>query len=720
MASVGRLGLLLMAGGCLAAAAVPQLEKWRAALAPRFEPNFGQWDPGVRFRARVNGYAAEFRPGEVRIVLTGAARAVSLRFEGSRSQVRVEGEGRLGSISNYFVGNRPERWVGGVPHYRAVRYREIYPGVDALFYVAGEFLEYDLEVAPGADPGRIRLRFQGADSVRLTGDGDLEVTAGGRRLLHKRPAAYQREGARRQAVSCRYRLEGREGAALEVGSYRPDQPLVIDPVLVYATYLGAASNDAIVSVRVDAQGMVYVAGYTGSSDLTATADSIQTQKDGERDIFVAKLDPSREGLDSLLYFTYLGGSGSDTPTAMALDAAGKVYLTGWTQSANFPLGGNAPQPQRGGETGQDAFVAKLDLSISGPLGLVFSTYLGGEQSETGYAIDVDQEGYIYVTGVTKSEEFPLKGRPIQRGRWGDQDAFIAWLDPNAPDPASALLYSSYLGGEFNDEGRAVVALGRGVAAITGATFSEMYHVSPNAIMPAYRGGGDVFLTVLDMNKPEYDGLSYSTFFGAAGNEEPRRMTRDAEGRLILTGYTLSSDFPVTDNALQSAPRRTGQIFLTILDPRRDGLDGLIYSTYFGGTGGEVAYDTALDFAGRIYLTGYTLSADFPVTGDAFQRTYGTGVEAFCAVLDPAAPPERALVYSTYMGGLGINVGRGIAVAPDGTIYIAGEVQDRALPVTANAVQGTHGGGLADGFIIGIKALPTARSEPSQSTSMQSP
>jgi len=721
MASLGRLTVWLMTAGCLAAAPpTHKSEPWRAALAPRFERNLGQWDPEVRFMARLSSYRAEVRPGEVRILPSGAARAVGLQFEGGSPWARIEGEGRLASTSNYLLGHRPEKWATGVPHYRAVRYREIYPGVDALFYVAGELLEYDLQIAPGADPGRIRIRFHGADSLRLTREGDLEVTAGGGRLLHKRPAAYQWDGGRLQTVHCRYRLLSRDRAAVEVGSYRPDRPLVIDPVLAYATYLGTGSNDAIVSVKVDRQGMIYVAGYLGAGDLAATADGVQTAAAGARDIFVAKLDPSRESFDSLLYFTYLGGSRADSPTAMAVDEDGNVYLTGWTQSTDFPLGGNAPQVQRAGDTGQDAFVVKLSPSIPGPLGLVFSTYLGGELSETGYAIDVDEQGYVYVAGVTRSEEFPLAGRPIQRGRWGDQDAFIAWLDPNAPDPASALLYSSYLGGEYNDEARAVAALGRGVAAIASATFSQMYHVSPNAFTPAYRGGGDVFLTVLDMNKPEYDGLVYSTYFGGLGNEEARRMVRDAQGRLIVTGYTLSMDFPVTESAFQATARRAGQVFVAVLDPRRDGLQGLIYSTYFGGSGGEVAYDVALDAAGRVYLTGYTLSSDFPVTEEAFQKVYRSGVEAFCTVLDLAAPPERALVYSTYLGGLGINVGRGIAVSPGGTVYIAGEVQDRTLPVTTGALQAAHAGGLADGFIIGLKLWGSQSNPDAPGASRQSP
>lgn len=702
MPSLGRVTLLWIAGSCLAAPPAREAERRLVGLPPYFEPGPGQFGSEILYRARLPGYLAEFHPSEMRMELAGASRSLKLVFEGASPKARIEAEGRLNSVSHYFLGDRPENWRSRVPHYRALRYRAIYPGVDALFYGAGEGLEYDLELAAGADPARIRLRFDGADEVRLTSEGDLEIVVAGRRLIQKKPAAYQAQAGGRRTVGCRYRLLGRRRVAVELEAYRRDRPLVIDPVLVYATYLGAGSNDAIIGVRTDAQGMIYVAGYTGSGDLTTTPDSVQTAAAGQRDIFVAKLDPAREGLDSLIYFTYLGGAGADTPTAMALDAEGNVYLTGWTQSTDFPLGGNAPQIQRGGETGQDAFVVKLNPAIPGPIGLLFSTYLGGEQTDTGYSIDVDSEGLLYVAGVTKSEEFPLAGRPIQRGRWGEQDAFLAWLDPNAPDPASALRYSSYLGGEFNDEGRAVAALGRGVAAVAGATFSEQYHVTPGGFRTSYQGGGDVFFTVLDMNKPEYDALLYSTYLGGAGNEEPRRMARDPQGRLVMVGYTLSSDYPVTEGAFQPVPRRAGQVFVSVLDTTKAGAGALIYSTYFGGTGGEVAYDAVVDRAGRIYLTGYTLSADFPVTARAFQKEYGGGVEAFCAVLDPAAPPQNALLYASYLGRTGVNVGYGVAVAPDGTIYIGGSVQDRAFPVTGNALQQAHGGGLADGFVVALK------------------
>jgi len=717
MLSLPRMALWLLAASCLSAA-FPEAAARFGALPPAIELNRGQAAPGVYLLARLGGYTAYFEQRQVRLLLA-AGRQVRVVFEGAGANGRPEGEGRLRSSSNYFVGNNPRSWRSGVPHFRAVRYRRLYSGVDAIFYIAGRQLEYDLELAPGTEPARIRLRFDGADWLGINADGDLEVRAGGSVLVQRKPAAYQPQGLFRRALECRYRLAGPNRVALEVSGYDRRLPLVIDPVLVYATYFGTGTNDNIIGIKVDAAGMVYFAGYTSSSDLASSPDSIQTANAGKRDIFVAKLDPRREPYEALVYLTYLGGSEADTPTAMEVDASGNVYLTGWTQSTDFPLAGNAPQIQRAGETGQDAFLVKLNPGVAGPLGLLFSTYLGGSDSDTGYGVAVDEKGYVYVVGVTKSEDFPVTQRVLQRGRWGDQDGFVVWLDPQAADPASAVLYASYLGGEYNDEARAVAALEPGMVAVSGETSSVLYHVSGDAFRPSYQGGGDVFVSVLDLRKPEYDALVYSTYLGGTGSEAPRRMLRDQQGRLVIVGYTLSSDFPTTPDGFQPQPRRAGQVFLTILDPKRAAGEGLIYSTYFGGSGGEVAYDVTLDAKGRIYLTGYTLSRDFPLSRQAFQSDYGEGVEAFCTVLDPRAPGAAGLIYSTYLGRTGINVGYGIAVSAEGTIYVGGSVQDRAFPVTETALQGAHAGGLADGFIVALKPDETGLNEP-HTISMQSP
>ncbi|MEK7409734.1 MAG: SBBP repeat-containing protein [Acidobacteriota bacterium] len=686
--------------GCLAGAAPPEFSPARRlldALPLRFEPNAGRLDPRVQFSARAAGYSVLLTGREVLLRFPGST--LSLTLAGANAAAHLEGVDPLASRSNYLLGNRRQDWRTAVPHYRGVRSRSVYPGIDVVYYGGGEGLEYDFVLAPGADPRRIRMRFRGHERLSLTRSGDLRLQAGGREWIQKRAVAYQEQAGVRHPVECRYRLLGGSLVGVEPARYDRSRPLVIDPELAYGSFLGSAALDSIIGVRVDNAGMVYVAGYTASADLTTTPGSYQESSGGNRDIFVAKLDPSQSGPESLLYFTYLGGDGPDTPTAMTMDAEGNLYLTGWTRSSNFPPAGNAPQTRFGG--GQDAFVVKLNPAVAGQFALVFSTYLGGSALDVAYGIDVDAAGAIYVAGATKSNNWPLAGLPIQDARWGDQDGFLVKYNPQAPDAASAFVYSSYLGGGAIDEARGIAAAPDGRVYVTGTTFSPTFYATGHSFRPTYNGGGDVFVTHLDLSKGGYDALVYSTFLGGAGNEEPRRMILDASGQLLITGYTLSSDFPVTPGAFQPAPRRTGQVFLTRLDPSVDGVDGLTYSTYLGGTGGEVAYDLASDSAGNVYLTGYTLSSDFPVTERAFQSAYGGGVDVFCTVLNLAAPPERALVYSTYFGTAGVNVGFGVAASKDGVIFLAGYAQDRRFPITENAAQVVYAGGLADGFVLAL-------------------
>jgi len=678
---------------------LPKAKELLGALPLRFEPNHGQLPPAVRFSARA---------GDLRVFLT--AREALLRFPGisapetirislvgANPSPRVEGAGPLASRSNYFLGNRRADWRLGVPHYRAVRYAAVYPGIDLVFYGAAQGLEYDFVLQPGADPGRIRMRFRGVQRLSLTPEGDLRLRAGGRELVQKTPLVYQPQAgsAARREIRCRYRLLGRGVVGVELARYDRSLPVIIDPVLVYGSFLGTSADEVITGIKVDDSGMVYVAGSISSGDITPPGGTYQESPAGGRDVFIAKLDPALSGPESLVYFTYLGGTGDDAPTCLTLDSAGSVYVAGSTASSDFPLAGSPAQNTPGGAA--DAFVAKLDPRIAGPFSLNYSTYLGGSEADIAYGIDVDAAGAIYVAGSTRSENLPRSSSPLQDGRWGEQDGFVAKLDLNA----SSVVYSTYLGGEVRDEARAVVVVSPDRIWVAGHTFSAIFPASANAFQPAYQGGGDIFLTQLDLGRPGYDALLYSTFLGGTGDDEVRRMVLDPTGRVLLTGFTLSDNFPVTPDAFQPAPHGMGTVFLARLDPNSEDRPALTYATYLGGSGGEVAYDIAADAQENVYLAGYTLSRDFPVTGDAFQPTYGGGVNVFCTRLNLAAPPAQALVYSTYIGQAGISVARGIAVAPDGVIYLAGYAQDRGFPVTDNAYQSTYVGGLSDGFVVGL-------------------
>jgi len=677
-------------------------EQLLARLPLRFEPTQGQHSAGVRFSARNGQMNLDLSARRARLRFPGQAPAsLDISWPGSNWSPGIVGADPAASKSSYFLGNRKERWRTGVPHYKGVRYQGLYPGIDLLFYGAGSDFEYDFHLRPGADPGRIRIRFRGADQLSLSPEGNLEIQAGGNRLVQKRPVAYQptREPAGYRTVECGYRRLGRDVVGLELAEYDRSLPLVIDPVLVYASFLGSGAEDVIVSVKVDAAGMVYVAGYTTSSGFAVSEKAIQAAIGGDRDVFVAKLNPAAAGADSLAYFTYFGGSGSDTPTGMTLDAGGNVYLTGYTASQDFPVGGTGPQSKPGGSTGEDAFVVVLSPGLEDPLYLCYGTYLGGSASDIPYGIDIDAAGAIYVAGVTKSSDFPLAGSPVQNALWGIQDGFVAKLDFSLGG-SNALVYSSYLGGDGIELCRSIAVTPSGMIYVTGEKYTgDYFPITDSAFQPNYRGNGDIFVTQLDLTRPGYDAIVYSTFLGGSGPDEVRRIVLAPDGGVLLTGYTLSRDFPVTPNAFQRTPGGSGDAFLAKLDPSGRGAASLVYSTYLGGSATDVAYDLATDPQGNVYLTGYTLSPNFPVTPDALRQVASGGVDIFCTRLDLAAPPARSLVYSTLAGGGGIDVAYSLAVSSGGVIYLAGYAQDRALPVTGNALQGTHAGGLADGFIL---------------------
>ncbi len=691
--------LPLLACGSALAATTPELGKLLSSMPVRFEANAGQYNPKVKFTARTEGYSLFFTGRDVVFVPSGVgSKAVTISLGQANAAPLVDGVNALPAKTSYFTGNRKESWKTGVSQYERVRYTGVYPGVDLVYYGNGRQLEYDFVLKPAANPRQIQMKFGGADVVRMAANGDLLVRAGDRELTQKKPVAYQLNAAGvRQEVACRFRMTGRHAAGFEVGSYDTSRELIIDPPLVYSSYVGGSSEDAITAMTVDRAGIIYVAGYTSSGDIAGTDNSYQGTVGGVTDIWVARINPARAGAASVTAFTYIGGDGADAPTGLAIGTDGLLYITGSTLSTNFPIAGGGLSKSIKGT--KDAFVLKIYPSLDG---LIASTYLGGTENETAYAIAVDGSG-VYVTGVTNSTDFPVSSDALQSVTAGGYDAFVTKLNTDL----SALVYSTYLGGERTDEGRGIVVASTGRVYVTGWTSSNGFPAVGNAYQGSNQGGGDVFIAGLDL-KLGAGALAYSTYLGGSGDDEPRKLALDTSGSLLLTGFTLSKNFPTSDGAYQPTSGGVGNAFVVKFDPRLNFKNSLQYSTYLGGSDGEAGYDIAGDAGGKIYVTGYTYSANFPTTANAIQPLYGNGCNAFVVKIDPAVAGAAGLVYSTYIGGDNISIGYGVGVTADGRIYVGGFTRERNLKVTGGAFQPSPPSavGSGDGFVMVIDPAST--------------
>jgi hypothetical protein len=752
---------LALLGSANLSGAEPSLGAASSKLAPashygdlplRFEANQGQTNSQVKFLSRGHGYSLFLTDTEAVLVLQRRGKrsdVVRMQLVGANQRPKVSGLDQLPGKNNYFIGNDPNTWHRNVPTYRQVSYREVYPGVDLVYYGNQKQLEYDFVIEPGANPDKIRLKFAGAGRLSLSGHGDLEIVGSNGEVVLGHPIVYQTRAGRKQFVEGHFAMLDKDTAAFRLGSYDHGNALTIDPTLTYSTYLGGSGfqppaapdccGDTANGIAVDIFGSAYVVGTTGSTDFPVTGTAFQkvnndalNQSNGSAaNVFISKLDPSGS---SLVYSTYLGGSGDywfkDSGAAIAVDLQGNAYVTGFTGSSDFPITPGAFQPvnKSAANTARNAFVTKLTADGSG---LIYSTYLGGSGFHTGVAEDgdyatgiaIDSSGDAFVVGSSFSEDFPVTSGAFQTTNraWPIRQAnpFVAKLNSSG----TALSYATYLGGTgisqdccyyFSgaDYGAGIVVDGLGDAFVTGYAHSKDFPVTPSAYQKTNlahnsingTGAVDTNACVTEFN-PSGTALIYSTYVGGSGNpyygDQATGIAIDSGGSAYITGQTGSTDFPVTGGAFQqiSSPYSRPCGFVTKVTA--DGSD-LVYSTYLCGTGnynhGDSASGIAVNNNGEAYIAGTAISWDFPVTPDAFQSTnnQSTGAggdyysgNAFITQLDAIG---SGLVYSSYLGGRGApaggggDTGLGIALDGGGDAYIAGRTVSSNFPVTPGAYQ----------------------------------
>ena len=677
-----------------------------AKLPLSFVPNTGQMDARVRYSAQSGGRSFYFTTREAVFSFAAKSKGLVLRlaFLDGNSRTAITGQKEAIGKVHYIIGNDPSRWHTDLPTYGEIVYRDLWPGIDLLFRSEGGQLNYEFLVRPGAHVRDIRLAYRGAEKLSIDNDGNLIIHTSLGNITDTMPTSYQLMDGKRVPVASRFALQGRGSSkttyGFAVGAYDASHALVVDPGLVYSTYLGGTGDDGANAIAVDSGGHAYVAGWTYSpTDFPTTSGAYRRTNQGGEDVFVTKLNSS--GSD-LVYSTYFGGS-SDEPywsASIAIDSAGYAYVAGTTLSPNFPTTPGAFQTSRQGFT--DAFVTKLNRDGSD---LVYSTILGGPGGYNGAyysdAIALDSEGNAYVTGFTNSLYFPTTpgayDTSLNKGAGsGFDDAFVTKLNSSG----TALVYSTYLGGTNEDDATGIAVDGDGEAYVTGYTFSKDFPTR-NPYQPTNRGttGTNAFVTKLNRDGSD---LVYSTYLGGSTGlfgDGGGAIAVDRDGEAYVAGLTDSMDFPTTPGAYDTlyngaGPHHyCGDTFVTKLSS--SGND-LVYSTYLGSTGDDCAQAIAVDPAGQAYVTGSTDSANFPTTPDAFDKTYNGDVgsapyfygDAFVTKLNRLG---SGLVYSTYLGGTGDDLGLGIALDWAGKVYVAGSTNSANFPTTQGAYDTTYNG-----------------------------
>jgi hypothetical protein len=699
-----------------------------------FEPNEGQSDPQVQYISRASGYTLFLTPSETVFLLksgsqktsdstksglNGAAQfergsSLRLQFVNSNPSAPLTAANKLPGKINYLIGSDSKSWHTNIPTFATVAQHDLYRGIDVVYYGTQQQLEYDFVVSAGADPGAIALCFAGSKKVRVDKTGDLIVSVPAGDVRMRKPLAYQQAaGGERKPVAANYVLRGVSRASISVGSYDAKQTLIIDPILEYSTYIGGSNIDGGNAIAVAQDKTAFIAGGTFSTDFP-TAHPLQPNHGGPddfaRDAFVAKL--SADG-STLLYATYLGGTNEDIANGIAVDTFGDAYVTGTTLSPNFPVTPGSFNTECGGDGKcgaswnpqglivSNAFITKLNPEGSA---IIYSGFLGFYENVKGQAIAVDANQSAYVTGqvgpnITPTvpivppnvppPPFPITPNAAQLNFGGFSDAFLTKISATG----TSILYSTYVGGGNEDFGFGVGMDPLANAYVTGLSYSPDFPVTGSAVQAFNAGAGDAFVTKINTLGGVF---AYSTLLGGSGLDQGNGIAVDPTGIVYVAGESSSP-------GLFTSPRPyggNGDGFVAKLNPSLSGGASLLYFTYLGGSLADSANGVAIDGNGNAYITGSTVSTDFPVVGAIFQPTYGGGnADAFVTKIDP---PGASIVYSTFLGGSNTDSGFAIAVDSIGSAYVTGQTCSLDFPLT-NPEQASSGGN-CDAFISKVSIL----------------
>ncbi len=689
--AAGASAILLGAPGAAPTAprepAEPRVASFRPPLA--FEPNVGQTADAVRFVARADVGNVYLTPAEAVVVTRGEKpTAVRMRWDGARPDPAIDAGPRLAGTSSYFSGSDASAWRAGVPRHASVTYRELYAGIDLVCRGNPDRLEYDFVVAPGASPNRIGLAFSGHESISVDPAGDLVLGTGGGEMRHAKPVAFQDGPEGRDAVAAAWRLRDDGTAGFDVGTFDRSRPLVVDPTVLWCSYLGGAAHDSGEAIAVGPDGSVYVAGYTDSvSDFPTTAGALREDHAGAGgwDSFVTRF--TADGSD-VLFSTYVGGGGQEFTLGIAVDDLGDSYLVGETYAVSqFPVTPGAFQTTYGGGV-SDLFVAKLSADGTA---LRWATFLGGTGEDGGAAPDhfyrradvaVGPGRSVYVCGTTTSADFPTQSA-AQGTVGGSADAVLARI---AADGAS-LHFSTYLGGSQIEIGYGLATDPAGDVLVTGVSASSNFP----SLNPLQSDAGleDAFLAKYSQS----GAMQWSTLLGGPDYDDAVDVATDASGAAYVVG-TSGPGFPTTPGAFRTSSGVLSASFVTKVNAAGN---QVVWSTLLFPNSG--VNGVAVDAQGRTHAVG--VAAEGIPSVEPVQPAGGGGSDAFLTVL---APDGGSLVWSTPFGGSGRDEANAVDVR-GGALHVTGTTFPNAgsvpFPATDGAFQSVAGGN-GDGWVAKIQ------------------
>ena len=670
-------------------------------LPVSFVQNHGQVDSQVRFLAQAGNGTIYLTPTEEvlafdsRIAKDGSANQHSakdnlplpvlrMKWIGANPNPKILAEHPLPGKMNYLIGRDPSRWHTNLPTYARVRYHELYPGVDAVFYGREGKIEYDLVLSPGTSLRKIAFALDGIKQIKVAGNGDLVLALGnsGFEARQLRPVVYQQVNGARRLLPAHYVIHRDRTVAFEVTGYDRKLPLVIDPTLTYSTFASSGSNFHFVdSIAVDQSGNAYV---TGGTSVAFPNKHPEFGSQVGENAYVSKFSPSG---GSLIYTTVFGGNSADEGIALAIDRFGNAYIGGDTFSTDFPTTPGSFEPPAGSIDADNGFITKLNSTGSA---FVYSMVLGGGDSDSIRALALDSEHRVYVTGFTCSTNFPVKNafQPVTVGQNcadGGGDAFVTRVNAAGTD----LDYSTYLDGTIESSGNGIAVDSTFEAYVTGSTESPDFPTTPGAFQTTLKAKvipnfpNDIPQSNAFVAKFSADGQSlvYSTFLGGTADDVADAIALDPDGRACVTGNATSADFPVTSGAFQKTIHGGNDVFVTKFQLNGG---GLFYSTFLGGSGSEGGTSIAVDSLGRAYVAGGTSSTDFPVV-NPIQAHLGGAQDAFVTKLSATG---NALFFSTYLGGTADESANSIRLDSAGNAYVGGSTASTNFPTTPGAFSRT--------------------------------